>query len=128
MSRWFPKHDVADYGSAILADEDAVLQRTYRPVTRFAYFLFKPTYQHLQGDLRKHLGNDLESLLQGRTLVVSARNEKSTLEIEPLQAESSRGPKNTKGRQWWQREEESRGPSPESIHGRHPLVRGVCCS
>ena len=86
-----PKHDVADYGSAILADEDAVFVRViYRPVTRFAYFLFKPTYQHLQGDLRKHLGNDLESLLQGRTLVVSARNEKSTLGIGPLQAESSR--------------------------------------
>ncbi len=80
MSRWFRKHDVADYGSAILADEDAVFVRViYRPVTRFAYFLFKPTYQHLQGDLRKHLGNDLESLLKGRTLVVSARNEKSTL-------------------------------------------------
>ncbi|MEC7407053.1 MAG: small multi-drug export protein, partial [Candidatus Thermoplasmatota archaeon] len=80
MSRWFRKHDVADYGSAILADEDAVFVRViYRPVTRFAYFLFKPTYQHLQGDLRKHLGSDLESLLQGRTLVVSARNEKSTL-------------------------------------------------
>ena len=80
MSRWFRKHDVADYGSAILADEDAVFVRViYRPVTRFAYFLFKPNYQHLQGDLRKHLGNDLESLLQGRTLVVSARNEKSTL-------------------------------------------------
>ncbi len=80
MSRWFRKHDVADYGSAILADEDAVFVRViYRPVTRFAYFLFKPTYQHLQGDLRNHLGNDLESLMQGRTLVVSARNEKSTL-------------------------------------------------
>ena len=52
MSRWFRKHDVADYGSAILADEDAVFVRViYRPVTRFAYFLFKPTYQHLQGCL-----------------------------------------------------------------------------
>ena len=80
MSRWFRKHDVADYGSAILADEDAVFVRViYRPVTRFAYFLFKPTFQHLQGDLREQLGNDLETLLQGRTLVVSARNEKSTL-------------------------------------------------
>ena len=80
MSRWFRKHDVADYGSAILADEDAVFVRViYRPVTRFAYFLFKPTYQHLQGDLRKQLAHDLESLLEGRTLVVSARNEKSTL-------------------------------------------------
>ncbi len=80
MSRWFRKHDVADYGSAILADEDAVFVRViYRPVMKFAYFLFKPTYQHLQGDLREQLGNDLAPLLQGRTLVVSARNEKSTL-------------------------------------------------
>ena len=80
MSRWFRKHDVADYGSAIMADEDAVFVRViYRPVTKFAYFLFKPTYEHLQGDLREQLGSDLEHLLDGRELVVSARNEKSTL-------------------------------------------------
>tara|TARA_B100000287_G_scaffold1092_2_gene1094 strand:- start:8138 stop:10282 length:2145 start_codon:yes stop_codon:yes gene_type:complete len=80
MSRWFKRHDVADYGSAIMADEEAVFVRViYRPVTRFAYFLFKPTFQHLQGDLRNHLSSDLQDLLQGRVLVVSARNEKSTL-------------------------------------------------
>ena len=80
MSRWFRKHDVADYGSAIMADEDAVFVRViYRPVIKFAYFLFKPTYEHLQGDLRSQLGSDLEHLLGGRELVVSARNEKSTL-------------------------------------------------
>lgn len=80
MSRWFRKHDVADYGSAIMADEDAVFVRViYRPVMKFAYFLFKPTYEHLQGDLRTQLGSDLEHLLEGRELVVSARNEKSTL-------------------------------------------------
>ncbi|HIG34047.1 MAG TPA: hypothetical protein EYQ11_04130 [Candidatus Poseidoniales archaeon] len=80
MSRWFRKHDVADYGSAILADEDAIFVRViYKPVTKFAYFLFKPTYQHLQGDLRVQLSSDLEHLLEGRELVVSARNEKSTL-------------------------------------------------
>tara|TARA_Y100000588_G_scaffold237588_1_gene251290 strand:- start:840 stop:2945 length:2106 start_codon:yes stop_codon:yes gene_type:complete len=80
MSRWFRKHDVMDYGSAIMADEDAVFVRViYRPVTKFAYFLFKPNYQNLQGDLREHLGSDLDNLLEGRVLVVSARNEKSTL-------------------------------------------------
>ena len=80
MSRWFRKHDVADYGSAIMADEDAIFVRViYKPVTKFAYFLFKPTYQHLQGDLRVQLSSDLEHLLEGRELVVSARNEKSTL-------------------------------------------------
>ena len=80
MSRWFKKHQVVDYGSAIMADEEAVFVRViYRPETRFAYFLFKPTYQHLQGDLRKHLESDLDDLLDERVLVVSARNEKSTL-------------------------------------------------
>lgn len=80
MSRWFKKHGVADYGSAIMADEDAIFVRViYRPITKFAYFLFKPTFQHLQGDLRIQLANDLGEHLDGRTLVVSARNEKSTL-------------------------------------------------
>ena len=80
MSRWFRKHEVVDYGSAIMADEDAVFVRViYRPITKFAYFLFKPNYQHLQGELRDHLGSELEHLLEGRVLVVSARNEKSTL-------------------------------------------------
>ena len=80
MAKWFRKHDVADYGSAILADEDAVFVRViYRPVMRFAYFLFKPTYEHLQGDLRDHLSEDLRDHLGDRVLVVSARNEKSTL-------------------------------------------------
>ena len=80
MSRWFKKHQVVDYGSAIMADEEAVFVRViYRPETRFAYFLFKPTYQHLQGDLRRHLESDLDDLLDERVLVVSARNEKSTL-------------------------------------------------
>ncbi len=80
MSRWFKKHEVADYGSAIMADEDAVFVRViYRPITKFAYFLFKPTFQHLQGDLREQLTQDLDEHLDGRTLVVSARNEKSTL-------------------------------------------------
>jgi len=80
MARWFKKHDVADYGAAIMADEEAVFVRViYRPVTRFAYFLFKPTYEHLQGDLRQQLQSDLGGLIDGRMLVVSARNEKSTL-------------------------------------------------
>ncbi|HJM12976.1 MAG TPA: small multi-drug export protein [Candidatus Thalassarchaeaceae archaeon] len=80
MSRWFKKHGVIDYGSAIMADEEAVFVRViYRPQTKFAYFLFKPTYQHLQGDLREQMQSDLKILLEDRVLVVSARNEKSTM-------------------------------------------------
>jgi len=80
IARWFKKHHVTDYGSAIMADEDAVFVRViYRPMTRFAYFLFKPTFEHLQGDLRLHLGEALSEEIDGRTLVISARNEKSTM-------------------------------------------------
>ena len=69
MARWFRKHDVADYGSAIMADEDTVFVRViYRPVMRFAYFLFKPTYEHLQGELRDHLSAELKDLLDDRIL------------------------------------------------------------
>ena len=80
IRRWFKKHDVADYGSAIMADEESVFVRViYRPVSRFAYFLFKPTYKNLQGDLRNQLKSDLSDYIGKRTLVVSARNERSTL-------------------------------------------------
>jgi hypothetical protein len=80
LNRWFKKHDLVDYGTAVLADEDAVFVRViYKPVTRFTYFLFKPTYQDMQEDLHAHLSNDLQKYLDGRVLVVSARNEKATL-------------------------------------------------
>ncbi len=80
LNRWFKKHDLVDYGTAFLADEDAVFVRViYRPVTRFSYFLFKPTYRDLQDDLHTHLMSNLTEHLGGRTLVVSARNEKATL-------------------------------------------------
>jgi len=80
LARWFRKHDLVDFGSAVMADEDAVFIRAiYRPVQRFAYFLFKPTYKDLQDDLEDHLSADLMPHLNGRALMVSARNEKSTL-------------------------------------------------
>ncbi|HIN04606.1 MAG TPA: hypothetical protein EYM66_06105 [Candidatus Poseidoniales archaeon] len=80
LNRWFKKHDLAEYGTAVLADEDAVFVRViYRPVTRFTYFLFKPSYRDMQDDLRDHLMRDLSPHLDGRDLIVSARNEKATL-------------------------------------------------
>nr|AIF18285.1 hypothetical protein [uncultured marine group II/III euryarchaeote KM3_82_C12] len=80
LARWFRKHDLVDFGSAVMADEDAVFIRAiYHPVQRFAYFLFKPTYKDLQDDLEEHLRSDLAQHLADRSLVVSARNEKSTL-------------------------------------------------
>ena len=80
LNRWFKKHDLVDYGTAVLSDEDAVFVRViYKPVTRFTYFLFKPTYQDIQEDLHAHLSNDLQKYLDGKALIVSARNEKATL-------------------------------------------------
>ena len=80
LARWFRKHDLVDFGSAVMADEEAVFIRAiYRPVQHFAYFLFKPTYKDLQDDLEGHLRLDLRQHLEGRSLVVSVRNEKSTL-------------------------------------------------
>jgi len=80
IARWFRKHDLVDFGTAIMADEEAIFIRViYRPVQRFAYFLFKPSYKDLQDDLEDHLSADLEPRLHGRALMVSARNEKSTL-------------------------------------------------
>ena len=80
LSRWFRKHDLVDFGSAVMADGDAVFIRViYRPVQRFAYFLFKPTYKDLQDDLEEHLRLELGQHLANRSLVVSARNEKSTI-------------------------------------------------
>jgi hypothetical protein len=80
LARWFRKHDLVDFGTAVMADEEAVFVRViYRPVQRFAYFLFKPSYKDLQDDLQDHLSADLEPHLHGRALMVSARNEKSTL-------------------------------------------------
>ena len=56
MNRWFKKHDLVDYGTAVLADEDAVFVRViYQPVMRFSYFFFKPTFTDLQNDLHDHL-------------------------------------------------------------------------
>ncbi len=92
LNRWFRRHNLVDYGTAVLADEDAVFVRViYRPVMRFSYFLFKPTYRDMQADLNAHLLNDLTEHLGGRTLVVSARNEKATLSDRAVAGRVERG-------------------------------------
>jgi len=80
MKKWFKENDLIDYGSAIMADGDSVFVRIiYQPIQRFAYFLFKSNFNELQDNLYDLLSNDLSEYVGNRSLVVSARNEKSTL-------------------------------------------------
>ena len=80
MKKWFKANNLIDYGSAIMADGDSVFIRIiYRPQQRFAYFLFKSNFNELQDELYELLSEKLSEYIDGRSLVVSARNEKSTL-------------------------------------------------
>ena len=80
MKNWFQKNNLIDYGSAIMADSDSVFIRIiYMPQQRFAYFLFKSNYNDLQNDLYEILSAKLNNYIEGRSLIISARNEKSTL-------------------------------------------------
>ena len=80
MKKWFKNNNLIDYGSAIMADGDSVFIRIiYRPQQRFAYFLFKSNFNELQVDLYELLNDKLSEYIGERTLIVSARNEKSTL-------------------------------------------------
>ena len=80
MKKWFRQNHLVDYGSAIMSDEDSVFVRViYRPAQRFAYFSFKSNYNELQNNLESNLRNKLKDHIGNRALIVSARNEKSTL-------------------------------------------------
>ena len=80
MKKWFKQNNLIDYGSAIMADGDSVFIRIiYRPQQRFAYFLFKSNFKELQVDLYELLNDKLSEYIGERSLIVSARNEKSTL-------------------------------------------------
>ena len=80
MKKWFKTNNLIDYGSAIMADGDSVFIRIiYRPQQRFAYFLFKSNFNELQDELYELLSEKLSEYIEGRSLIVSARNEKSTL-------------------------------------------------
>ncbi len=80
MKKWFRQNHLLDYGSAIMSDEDSVFVRViYQPAQRFAYFSFKSNYNELQNNLESNLKVKLQGHIGNRTLIVSARNEKSTL-------------------------------------------------
>ncbi len=80
LDKWFRKHNLLDYGSAIIVDEESVLIRViYTPMMKFSYFLYRKSFIDMQDDLNDFLLLNLEGFLGERELIVSARNEKATL-------------------------------------------------
>ena len=80
LDKWFKMHNLVDYGTAIIVDEESVLIRViYTPMMKFSYFLYRKSYIDMQDDLTDFLIINLDSLLGDRELVVSARNEKASL-------------------------------------------------
>ena len=80
LDKWFRKHNLLDYGSAIIVDEESVLIRViYTPMMKFSYFLYRKSFIDMQDDLNDFLLINLEDLLGDRELIVSARNEKASL-------------------------------------------------
>ena len=80
LDKWFRKHNLLDYGSAIIVDEESVLIRViYTPMMKFSYFLYRKSFIDMQDDLTDFLHVNLEDLLGDRELIVSARNEKASL-------------------------------------------------
>ena len=80
LDKWFRKHNLLDYGSAIIVDEESVLIRViYTPMIKFSYFLYRKSFIDMQDDLNDFLLMNLEDLLGDRELIVSARNEKASL-------------------------------------------------
>ena len=80
LDKWFRKHNLLDYGSAIIVDEESVLIRViYTPMMKFSYFLYRKSFIDMQDDLTDFLRMNLEDLLGDRELIVSARNEKASL-------------------------------------------------
>ena len=80
LDKWFRKHNLLDYGSAIIVDEESVLIRViYTPMMKFSYFLYRKSFIDMQDDLTDFLLMNFEDLLGDRELIVSARNEKASL-------------------------------------------------
>ncbi len=80
LTQWLKKHNLADYGTAIIVDDEAVLIRViYTPIMRFSYFLYRKSYIDMQDDLSEYIHQGIGHLLGNRELVISARNEKATL-------------------------------------------------
>jgi len=80
LHSFFILRNMVDRGTAVLSDDHAVFVRViYRPNQRFAFFRFKQSAQNIEEQIREQLERELGTQLSERELIISARNEISTL-------------------------------------------------
>jgi len=80
MRSWYRSSNLVDCGTAVASDDRAVFVRViYRPRQRFAFFRFKRSFQDVEGEIEQTLAASLADIIGDRRLVVSARNQVSTL-------------------------------------------------
>ena len=85
LNKWFKKHNLIDYGTAIIVDQESVLIRViYTPMIRFSYFLYRKSYIDMQDDLTQYIIEGINHSLDSRELIISARNEKASLSDRAL--------------------------------------------
>ena len=92
------EYDLADEGTLVSADDKAVYVRMiYRPRIRFSYFLFPRNFIEIENSLSDRLKKGLSSLLEGRKVIVSARNLRRTLADQAVAGRVEQGGSNFAG-------------------------------
>ena len=98
ISELLDQYDLADEGTLVSADNQAVYVRMiYRPLIRFSYFLFPRNFIEIEDSLSERLEHDLADLLNGRKVIVSARNLRRTLADQAVAGRVEQGGSNFSG-------------------------------
>ena len=80
LDDYFITTEMIDRGTAVLSDEQAVFVRVnYKPTQKLAFFRFKSSQEEVGQEIHKNLLNKIGEMLDGRELIVHARNEVATL-------------------------------------------------
>ncbi len=80
IEKWFDKSNLIDRGSKVYSDDLHLYVRViYKPKQRFAFFRFKKSYVDVEADIENHMRVAMKEYMDGRELIVSARNEVGTL-------------------------------------------------
>ena len=98
ISELLAQYDLADEGTLVSADNQAVFVRMiYRPLMRFSYFFFPRNFIEIEESLSERLEHDLADLLNGRKVIVSARNLRRTLADQAVAGRVEQGGSNFTG-------------------------------